>query len=111
MADFPMEMDTFFICFSRKGPIWTGEPSPELEERQKRHVEYLGKLRADGKTFVSGPVEDPTANLRGVTIFKTATIEEAQALIAQDPHVKIGHLVAEIMPWWVGKGYLRGKED
>lgn len=107
MSGFPMEMDTFFICFLRKGPIWTGEPSPELDERQKRHLEFLGKLHADGKTLVSGPVQDPTANLRGITIFKTATLEEAQTLIAQDPFVKIGHLTAEVMPWWVGKGYLR----
>ncbi len=111
MSDFPMEMDTFFICFLRKGPIWTGEPSHELDERQKRHLEFLGKLHADGKTLVSGPVQDPTANLRGITIFKTATLEEAQTLIAQDPFVKIGHLTAEVMPWWVGKGYLRGQED
>ncbi len=111
MSDFPMAMDTFFICFLRKGPIWTGEPSPELTERQKHHLAFLGKLHADGKTLVSGPVQDSTANLRGITIFKTATLEEAQALIAQDPFVKIGHLTAEVMPWWVGKGYLRGKED
>jgi uncharacterized protein YciI len=111
MSDFPMEMDTFFICFLRKGRIWTGNPTPELSERQARHLEFLGKLYTDGHSLVAGPVEDPTADLRGIVIFKTATLAEAETLMSQDPHVKIGHLRAEIMAWWVGKGYLRGKED
>ncbi|MBI5931258.1 MAG: hypothetical protein HY862_18260 [Chloroflexi bacterium] len=111
MSDFPMQMDNFFICFLRKGPLWTGEPSPELEERQTHHLAYLTHIFLEGKTLVHGPTGDPTGNIRGIIIFKTSTLEEAQALASQDPHVKIGHLIAEIMPWWVGKGYLRGKDE
>jgi hypothetical protein len=56
-----------------------------------------------------GPLLDQLeagGELRGLSIFKTASLAEAQALAATDPMVNIGHLVAEIHPWMIRAGAL-----
>jgi len=105
-----MEFDTYYLCFLKRGPVWTGEPSPELKERQAAHVAYLGELRQSGKTLVSGPTPE-SGDLRGISIYKTTTVEEARALAEDDPHVQAGHLVIELHPWYVLKGALEDAKD
>jgi uncharacterized protein YciI len=104
MPDF--ETETYVIAFLRKGPVWTGVESPELSERQARHLDFLSGLRESGKALVSGPILDSPDNLRGITILKTSSVEEAQQWMAEDPHVRVGHLVVDFLTWMVRKGEL-----
>ncbi len=102
-------MAVYYLCILKKGPRWTGVESPELEALQAAHLanfERLGKL---GKVVLNGPLLDQLeagGELRGLSIFKTASLAEAQALAATDPMVNIGHLVAEIHPWMIRAGAL-----
>ena len=52
------------------------------------------------KLVIAGPLGDD-GDLRGIFVFDVATLDEAKALVASDPAVKAGRLVAEIHPWWV----------
>ena len=57
------------------------------------------------KLIVAGPMGDD-GELRGIFIFRVPTAEDVQALIAADPAIRSGRLVAEIHPWWVEKTVL-----
>ena len=57
------------------------------------------------KLVVAGPFGDDTA-LRGVFVFKVASIDEARALAETDPAVQAGRLVIEMHPWLVPEGIL-----
>lgn len=93
-----MELSAYYICLLRKGPAWATEESPELEQLQKRHVAYNQHLRETGKTIASGPIND-TSDIRGFSIFRTATLEEAQALAEADPGVQSGRYIVELHRW------------
>jgi uncharacterized protein YciI len=58
-----------------------------------------------GDLVIAGPFTDD-GDLRGVILFQTKTLEEAQTLAASDPAVKAGRLAVEIHPWKVPSGLL-----
>src|SRR5262249_33445846 len=53
--------------------------------------------------FAAGPMMDD-GDLRGVLIFRAASVEEAKALAAEDPAIRAGRLKLEILPWLGSKG-------
>lgn len=89
----------------RKGPNWTAEPSPALDALIVRHMQYLQWLREAGKTLASGPVKDGS-DLHGLSIYCTATLEEAQALAHADPAIQAGHFAVELHPRLTPAGQL-----
>lgn len=100
-----MEFTTYYVMLLRKGPNWTAEPSPALQALIVRHMTYLQGLREAGKTLASGPVKDGS-DLHGVSIYCTATLEEAQALAHADPAIQAGHFAVELHPWFTPAGQL-----
>jgi len=99
------EMVTYYFGMLVKGPKWTPDPTPELERLQEEHLAHIRSMAATGKLVVAGPLSD-NGFIRGILVFKTATLEEAKALAENDPAVKAGRLVVEIHPWMVQKGVL-----
>lgn len=100
-----VEMVTYYLGLIHKGPNWSPEETPERLAIHKGHMENIERLGKEGKLVVAGPVIDD-GDLRGIFVYKVATIEEAKALAATDPAVKAGRLVVEIHPWMVMKGVL-----
>jgi uncharacterized protein YciI len=76
------------------------------EEIQKGHLAYMSKLHDQGKLLVAGPFMDDTP-VRGIVIYRVATVDEAKALAAEDPAVKAGRLVLDAHPWMTFKGILK----
>ena len=66
----------------------------------KGHMENIGKLVADGKLIVAGPLDKNDKNYRGIFILDTNTTDEAKALLETDPAIKEKLLEAEIYPWY-----------
>lgn len=96
------------VCYLRllkKGPIWTPEETPEVERLQAAHLAYGRKLLEAGKLILNGPLLD-NGDLRGVSIMRVGSLEEARELAEADPSVQAGRLVAEVHPWMVQKGVL-----
>jgi len=100
-----MDLRTYSICLLRKGPAWTAEETQELEQLQAQHVAYTRQKVASGAAIAAGPVTDG-GDIRGFSIFRTATLAEAQALAEADPGVRAGRFVVELHPWMTPVGVL-----
>jgi uncharacterized protein YciI len=96
------EMTTYYVGFLYRGPKWTPEQTPETEALQKAHLDNIQKMAAAGKLLVAGPFTDG-GDLRGLYVFRVATLEEAEGLAATDPAVKAGRLRLEFHPWFAAK--------
>lgn len=100
-----MAMVTYYLKLLYRGPTWTPEESPELERLQEAHLAHNRHLAEIGKQVISGPCTDG-GDLRGVSVLKVASLEEAEALAAADPSVQVGRLRFELHPWMVEEGIL-----
>ncbi len=96
------EMTTYQVAFLKRGPNWTPAETEETKAIQEGHMANIRKMGASGKLMIAGPFEDG-GDLRGMFIFRVATLEEAKALAEQDPAVKAGRLVLEWHPWFAAK--------
>ena len=101
-------MTTYYFCLLTKGPNRSQTPA-EAQQLQAGHMANITRLAAEGKLLVAGPFADD-GDWRGIFIFKCASLEEAQALVATDPAITAGRLKAEIHPWMTAKGYIRDPE-
>jgi uncharacterized protein len=101
----PAEMATYYLVMLVKGPKWTPETSPALEQLQKDHLAHLRKLALSGRMVLAGPLTDG-GTIRGLCVFKAASLEEARAFEDDDPAVMAGRLAIEAHPWMVQKGIL-----
>lgn len=96
---------TYFLGLLRRGPRWTPGESPAQAKLQEAHLANIRKLMEAGKLVVAGPFEDD-GPLRGIFVFKAASIAEARTLAETDPAVQAGRLVISIHTWVVANGML-----
>ena len=61
-------------------------------------------MAATGLLIVAGPFDDKGGQMRGLFIFRNAPLEKLREMVDQDPAVKAGRLVVELIPWWAAKG-------
>jgi uncharacterized protein YciI len=55
-------------------------------------------MQAAGKLLIYGPILDG-GELRGMYVFKAASLEEAREWASQEPSVKIGMTEMRVYPW------------
>ena len=101
----PENLERFVITLLKRGPNYTTEPSPELEAQQRAHLDHLWQQHVAGTLVVMGPVLDDS-DIRGFSIYRVETVEEALRLAEDDPGVKSGRFVIEAHPWMTHKGIL-----
>jgi len=104
-ADLPPNMTQYYIGILMRGPKWTAEKSPEVTKIQEGHLGHLDAMWKAGKLVLAGPLEK-AGEWRGVLIYRTKTLEEAQQLANDDPAVKAGRLQVTMYGWWVERGIL-----
>ena len=77
----------------------------ELERIQEEHMAYHAMLRESGYVVTNGPVlEQPDPSLRGLTFYRTGSLEQSRQLAEDDPAVRAGRLTVEIMTWYCPPG-------
>jgi uncharacterized protein YciI len=96
---------TAYLAFLVRGEKWTPDKTPETEAIQKAHLANIGRLAEMKKLVVAGPFGDD-GTLRGIFVFRVASLEEARSLAETDPAVKAGRLALQIHPWIVPEGIL-----
>jgi uncharacterized protein len=101
----PLKFTKAYFAFLTRGEKWTPEKTPQSEEIQKAHLANINRLAQMGKLVVAGPFGD-NGTLRGVFVFKVASLEEAKELANTDPAVQAGRLALEVRQWLVPEGML-----
>jgi uncharacterized protein YciI len=104
-TDTPEKTTRAYFGFLSRGDKWTPEKTAATEELQKAHLANIYRLAELKKLVVAGPFGDDTP-LRGIFVFRVASIEEARELAATDPAVQAGRLKVEIHPWVIPEGIL-----
>ncbi len=104
-ADAPPSFDNEAYQFGllRRGPNWTPEDTPEIRKLQDGHMANINRMARAGKLFAAGPIAD-SGDLRGIFVFRAASVEEATSLAAQDPAIQAGRLTLDMVPWFGTKG-------
>ena len=64
------------------------------------HMANIRRLSDEGKLVLAGPFGDKDRDWRGLFVFAVADIEEAKALVATDPVIIQGEMVAEYHNWY-----------
>jgi uncharacterized protein YciI len=101
----PIKMTRAYLGFLRRGPKWTPERTPATEELQKAHMANINRLADMKKLVVAGPFGSD-GPMRGIFVFKVASLEEAKVLAETDPAVRAGRLAIDMHTWLVPEGVL-----
>jgi len=92
-------MKTYILVILKTGPTKI-EDKKISDSLFKGHMENIGRLAANGKLIVAGPLGKNDKTYRGIFIFNVKTIEEANALLETDPTIKEKVLEAEVFKWY-----------
>ena len=95
--DTPPRMKAYQMVFLRDA---TNPPagSAGTPEMRKAHIDFLLKLSAECINLLSGPFGDG-GNLRGIVVLDVSDASAALKILAEEPYVKAGLMVAEAKPW------------
>lgn len=86
-------MRRYVLAILKTGPTRVPD-GPERDEMFKGHFANMGRLSAEGKLAVAGPL-DGVDGRRGLFVLAVADIDEARRLTATDPVIIKGEMVAE----------------
>jgi len=104
----PLKLEKVYFGFLKKGPNRKDgdDKNPEIQELQKAHLANINRLAETKKLIVAGPFGDD-GDLRGIFVFRVASMKEAEELAATDPMIKIDRLRLDLHPWNVPVGVIR----
>ena len=103
-----MELEAFELVVLRRPPDAPSYDEETLDRIQREHLAYHESLRHSGHVVTNGPVLDqPDETVRGLTFYRTGSLEEARRLAEQDPAVLAGRLSVDVMTWWCPAGTMR----
>ena len=86
-------MRKFVLVILKTGPHRVPD-GPARDEMFKGHFANMERLASAGKLVLAGPFDEKTG-WRGMFVFAVDTREEAEQLVATDPVIKNGEMVAE----------------
>ena len=92
-------MRSYVLVILKTGP--TRVPAgAERDEMFKGHFANIERLAKAGTLAVAGPFADAGDGWRGLYLFAVTDVEEARKLVATDPVIVKGEMVAEYHPWY-----------
>ena len=100
MRQWHVDLEAFELVLLRRPESPPDYEEAELDRIQSEHLDHHRRLRESGQVVTNGPVrQQPDESLRGLTFYRTGSLEEARRLAEADPAVQAGRLVVEIMTW------------
>lgn len=100
-----MDLDAFELVLLRRPADATQYDDATLETIQREHLAYHSALREQGHVVTNGPVMDQSdQSLRGLTFYRTGSLDEARRLAEADPAVRAGRLEVDVMHWYCPAG-------
>lgn len=104
----PGSMRQYVLVMLKTGPT----PVPAGKRRDdmfKGHFANMERLAGEGKLAVAGPITD-RKGYRGMFIFAVDSLDEAKALVATDPVIRNGEMVAEYHTLYSSKALMSVNE-
>ena len=92
-------MRSYVLVVLRTGPTRVNDP----EKRKAMfagHMANIQRLAKEGKLALAGPFGDKDGDWRGLFVFAVEDIEAAKALVATDPVIIKGEMVADYHAWY-----------
>lgn len=92
-------MRRYVLVILKTGPTRVND----AEERKAMfagHMANIQRLAKEGKLALAGPFMDGGGDWRGLFVFAVEDIEQAKALVATDPVIIKGEMVAEYHKWY-----------
>ena len=102
----PHTQEKLVFGFLMRGTNRVQLAAEESQKIQRGHLDYMGELHKQGKLIAAGPFME-SSDMRGIVVYRVATVAEAEELAAGDPAVKAGRLVIDARPWMTFKGMLK----
>jgi uncharacterized protein YciI len=95
-----MSLESFELVMLRRPTDATAYDEETLERIQAEHLAFHAQLRAEGTIVTNGPLRgQPDESLRGFTFYRVGSLERAREIAEQDPSVRAGRLVVDVMEW------------
>ena len=92
-------MRAYVLVILKTGPTRVPD-GPERDAMFKGHFANMERLAAEGKLALAGPFAKDPDGWRGLFVFAVADVDEARALVATDPVIVNGEMVAEFHRWY-----------
>jgi uncharacterized protein YciI len=92
-------MRSYVLVILKTGPTRVND----AEERKAMfagHMANIQRLSKEGKLALAGPFGDKGGDWRGLFVFAVDDIEAAKALVATDPVIIKGEMIAEYHKWY-----------
>ncbi|MEA2694123.1 MAG: hypothetical protein QOJ16_3510 [Acidobacteriota bacterium] len=86
-------MRNYILVILKTGPHRVPD-GPARDDMFKGHFANIKRLASEGKLVLAGPFGDQ-GDWRGMFVFALETPEEAEKLVATDPVIRSGEMVAE----------------
>jgi uncharacterized protein YciI len=98
-------MRRYVLVVLKTGP--TKVPAgPERDAMFQGHFSNMTRLADEGKLAVAGPCGANADGWRGLFVFAVTDVEEAKRLVATDPVIQKGEMVAEYHEWYGSAGMM-----
>ena len=102
-----MELESFELVLLRRPANAPACDEVTLDRIQGEHLAYHASLRASGHIATNGAVmNQPDESLRGLTFYRTGSLQRARELAEADPAVEAGRLTVDVMTWLCSPGLL-----
>ena len=92
-------MRSYVLVILRTGPTRVDD-ADERKAMFAGHMANMDRLSKEGKLALAGPFGDDAGDWRGLFVFAVDSIDEAKALVATDPVIIKGEMVAEYHKWY-----------
>jgi uncharacterized protein YciI len=104
-----MDLEAFELVLLRRPHDAPPYDDATLQRIQAEHLAYHAALRETGQVVTNGPVVGQLdESLRGLTFYRTGSLEEARRLAEAVPAVQAGRLTVEVMQWLCPAGTMVG---
>jgi uncharacterized protein YciI len=103
----PREFDTYQFILLRWPDYRPSVSDEEADRLQALHLGHLETMREQGFLVAAGPLSDQgDERLRGIAIYRVASLDRARELAESDPAVVAGRLEVDAMTWSTRKDAL-----
>ena len=109
----PAGMDTYLFGILRSGTMPPAQAA-DAEALQQAHRRNMERMADAGLLVGAGPLLD-AGDYRGIFIFKADRRADVEQMVQDDPLIRSGRLVLQLLPWWgpekIGDRYFAARRD